>query len=120
MSTVHPSECRGCVLDEKGQGFASPEGPENSSILLVGEALGPDAEQAQEAPPGIRIRHGRLNLFSMDLHAGALQGPAKGVGDPGDVSGLGILEYEDALHDRLCCQAPVLRQTTSLILEQIL
>ena len=37
---LHPSGCRGCVLDEKGEGFAPAEGPRDSWLLLVGEALG--------------------------------------------------------------------------------
>ena len=35
-----PPACSGCPLEEKGQGFAPPEGPENAPILFVGEALG--------------------------------------------------------------------------------
>src|SRR5262245_14876122 len=37
---AHPPGCRGCPLDERGQGFAPAEGPMNSWLLLVGEALG--------------------------------------------------------------------------------
>jgi len=37
---AHPEGCRGCVLDERGEGFAPADGPANSWLLLVGEALG--------------------------------------------------------------------------------
>ena len=37
---AHPPGCRGCVLDEKGDGFAPADGPSGSWLLLVGEALG--------------------------------------------------------------------------------
>jgi uracil-DNA glycosylase family 4 len=40
MALPHPPGCRGCVLDEKGQGFAPADGPEGSWLLLVGESLG--------------------------------------------------------------------------------
>jgi uracil-DNA glycosylase family 4 len=36
----HPPGCRGCALDDKGEGFAPAEGPPDSWLLLVGEALG--------------------------------------------------------------------------------
>lgn len=36
----HPPGCRGCVLDDKGEGFAPADGPPESWLLLVGEALG--------------------------------------------------------------------------------
>jgi DNA polymerase len=36
----HPLPCRGCALDERGEGFAPADGPSNSWLLLVGEALG--------------------------------------------------------------------------------
>src|SRR5262245_1733141 len=36
----HPPGCRGCALDEKGEGFAPADGPAESWLLLVGEALG--------------------------------------------------------------------------------
>jgi uracil-DNA glycosylase len=37
---THPPGCRGCVLDERGEGFAPADGPQGSWLLLVGEALG--------------------------------------------------------------------------------
>src|SRR4030095_8532870 len=37
---LHPPGCRGCVLDDKGEGFAPADGPRESWLLLVGEALG--------------------------------------------------------------------------------
>jgi uracil-DNA glycosylase len=37
---AHPPGCRGCALDDKGEGFAPADGPANSWLLLVGEALG--------------------------------------------------------------------------------
>jgi uracil-DNA glycosylase len=37
---LKPAGCRGCALDEKGEGFAPADGPEGSWLLLVGEALG--------------------------------------------------------------------------------
>jgi uracil-DNA glycosylase family 4 len=37
---THPPGCRGCALDEKGQGFAPADGPAGSWLLLVGESLG--------------------------------------------------------------------------------
>ena len=37
---AHPPGCRGCVLDDKGEGFAPADGPAESWLLLVGEALG--------------------------------------------------------------------------------
>jgi uracil-DNA glycosylase family 4 len=37
---AHPPGCRGCVLDDKGEGFAPADGPAGSWLLLVGEALG--------------------------------------------------------------------------------
>jgi len=37
---AHPPGCRGCVLDDKGDGFAPADGPEGSWLLLIGEALG--------------------------------------------------------------------------------
>jgi hypothetical protein len=37
---AHPEGCRGCSLDERGEGFAPAEGPAGSWLLLVGEALG--------------------------------------------------------------------------------
>lgn len=36
----HPPGCRGCVLDERGEGFAPADGPPESWLLLVGESLG--------------------------------------------------------------------------------
>jgi DNA polymerase len=35
-----PAECFGCPLYEKGQGFTLPDGNAESSIVLIGEALG--------------------------------------------------------------------------------
>lgn len=37
---AHPSECRGCPLDEKGDGYAPADGPAGAWLLLVGESLG--------------------------------------------------------------------------------
>lgn len=37
---AHPAGCRGCVLDDKGEGWAPADGPESSWLLLVGESLG--------------------------------------------------------------------------------
>jgi len=37
---AHPPGCRTCVLDEIGEGFAPADGPSESWLLLVGEALG--------------------------------------------------------------------------------
>jgi uracil-DNA glycosylase len=37
---LHPPGCRGCVLDDKGDGFAPADGPSGSWLLLVGESLG--------------------------------------------------------------------------------
>ena len=45
----HPPGCRGCVLDERGRGFAPADGPSGSWLLLVGEALG-DVEAAVGRP----------------------------------------------------------------------
>ena len=40
MRLPHPPGCRGCPLDDKGDGFAPADGPAGSWLLLVGEALG--------------------------------------------------------------------------------
>ena len=37
---AHPPGCRGCTLDERGDGFAPADGPPESWLLLVGESLG--------------------------------------------------------------------------------
>jgi uracil-DNA glycosylase len=37
---AHPPGCRGCSLDERGDGFAPADGPAESWLLLVGESLG--------------------------------------------------------------------------------
>jgi len=37
---AHPVGCRGCSLDERGDGFAPADGPAESWLLLVGESLG--------------------------------------------------------------------------------
>jgi len=40
MRLAHPPGCRGCVLDDRGNGFAPADGPKESWLLLVGESLG--------------------------------------------------------------------------------
>jgi uracil-DNA glycosylase family 4 len=45
----HPVACRGCSLDERGTGFAPPEGPPSSPLLWLGEALG-GTEAAMSRP----------------------------------------------------------------------
>jgi uracil-DNA glycosylase len=37
---TRPAPCRGCVLDDKASGFAPADGPPESWLLVVGEALG--------------------------------------------------------------------------------
>jgi uracil-DNA glycosylase len=37
---AHPDGCRGCALDERGEGWAPAEGPKESWLAIVGEALG--------------------------------------------------------------------------------
>jgi uracil-DNA glycosylase family 4 len=40
MALQKPFGCTGCVLQDKGTGFAPPVGPDNSPIMFTGEALG--------------------------------------------------------------------------------
>ena len=44
-----PDACKGCVLAEKGEGYAPGEGPHDADYILVGEALG-ETEAAQARP----------------------------------------------------------------------
>jgi uracil-DNA glycosylase family 4 len=46
---IKPEQCRGCPLFEKGEGYAFGEGPQDSKVLLLGEALG--AEEAKQGRP---------------------------------------------------------------------
>ena len=54
-----PSTCYGCALQYKGYGYAPATGPNNSKILLVGEALG--AQEAVLGKPFIGQAGGMLD-----------------------------------------------------------
>lgn len=75
MSQPKPKECRGCVLEHKGSGFAHPVGPTNSLLCFVGEALG--ATEARKSEPfvgdaGVYLNRAfrRLGLEREDVRIG--------------------------------------------------
>lgn len=63
-----PPSCSGCPLYSKGAGFALPDGPESSPLLIVGEALGKEeAKQSRPfvGPSGYKLDLG-LRMVGMD------------------------------------------------------
>lgn len=54
-----PGTCVGCVLEKKGFGYAPAIGPNNSKILLVGEALG--STEAVRGQPFVGMAGGMLD-----------------------------------------------------------